>query len=180
MDIKSAADMFEYAKKNLVKAGIGRSLPDRLEAAASRGVTELFEHTVSDEQIRELNKLGYDIEIGNWIIDNDGYEVRIYFGKDASGKYENPIADFYRLVKEKKIEAYEYTDDRERNRFLEKWKQAHGDIPCPPELKLYIGIPDGPGAFYEWYEEFLYQPAVSDVKRLVDRVMGQIDTKQIV
>lgn len=179
MDIKSAADMFECAKRQ-VNANVGRSLSDRLEAAGSRGVTELLEHTVTDEQIRELNKMGYDVEIGKWIMDNQDYEVKIYWGHDASGKYDNPIADFYRLVKEKKIEAYEYTDVRERNQFLEKWKQAHGDIPCPPEINLYIGIPDGPGAFYEWYEEFLYQPAASDVKRLVDKVMGQIDTKQIV
>lgn len=179
MKIKSAAEMFEYAKRQ-VNANVGSSLPDRLEAAVSRGVTELFEHTVSDEQIRELTNLGYDVEIGKWIMDNQDYEVKIYWGCDASGKYENLIADFFRLVKEKKIDVYEYTDDGERNRFLEKWKQAHGDIPCPPEINLYIGIPDGPGAFYEWYEEFLYQPAASDVKRLVDKVMGQIDTKQIV
>lgn len=169
--LRSADELLTKSRRSRTDAW--KSLTGSLEAAASGGVTELFVHTIPDEEIRELNKLGYDVEIVNRIMDNDDYEVRIYWGADASGRYENPVADFYRLAEEKRLEIYEYTDEEEKRQFLDKWEQTHGDMPCPPEIKLYIGIPGGTGEFYEWYEEFIYQPTVSDVKRLVDKVISQ-------
>ena len=108
---------------------------------------DIYMNTIDDEAIKKLVKLGYDVEVGRFISGNEEYEIKVSCDKKDKGKYINPIEEFYRLADEGRISVVEHKDGIE------------------------VSVEGEESIFYDCYEDLFYQPAYSDVKELVDKVI---------
>lgn len=170
MEILNAGELYELSTGNNKTVHSGESLSEALARAADGGQLELYMQTISESEIKELTEKGYDVSFDMYYLNDELYEVRVYWGIRASGKCNNAVLEFQNLMKAGMIDYFDYEDELTGTQFMKEWNREYGGRPFTGDKTIYIGIHGEPGNFYTDIEDFYEMPNGSDVSRLVDRI----------
>ena len=107
---------------------------------------DIYVNVINDEMIKQLTEKGYDVEVGLFTSGGNDYEIKISPARGDKGVYINPISEFYKLVHCGEVNVSE------------------------SDAGIEIYWPDGRVFHYKHYEDLFYQPACSDLKRLIDEL----------